>query len=53
MDAMHERARNAGVAAMIITGGSLKESKHALSAAKKYSASTYCTTRRLTALMII
>lgn len=39
MHAMLERARTAGVASMIITGGSLTESKSALAAAKKHGES--------------
>lgn len=35
-EAMLERSRAAGVKSMVITGGSLKESKQALELAKKY-----------------
>ena len=39
-DAMLDRSKKAGVLSMIITGGSLKESKSALDKAKKHSQST-------------
>lgn len=36
-DSMLQRSKNARVLSMIITGGSLKESKHALDEAKQHS----------------
>jgi TatD DNase family protein len=42
-----ERSRRAGVDSMIITGGSLSESKLALHLAKEHSASPTCTSYHL------